>query len=195
MHFGEDTSVALIYLADDKLADFLQGGSCPSWIAHGIGMFEQWTTVRICFASTKIANYKAHNFIQWHLATLNAWIRNEGVHKTKAKGFHNWSSELVEPVAKEMSGIWWSFDHAIEEATERCYTSLIALLEGVRENLKSMSPCLKSAQRKLTIKLNTAMPGIAIMPMNPFLKSLAPKKVKLQSIVEDFSGELLVVSK
>lgn len=93
-----------------------------------------------------------NHFNQWHLATLNAWIRNEGAHKTKAKGFHDWNSELIEPVAKDMTVIWWSYDHAIEEASEKCYTSLSALLEGIREILKSMSSCVKSVEWKIITK-------------------------------------------
>lgn len=94
-----------------------------------------------------------------------------------------------------MSDIWWSYDHAIEEASEKCYTSLSALLEGIRETLKRILSCVKSVEWKVMLNINTGMPGVAIMPMVPFLKSLAPKKVKLQSLVEDFSKEILVVSK
>ena len=86
----------------------------------------------------------ADNIDQWHSATFNAWVRNDGAHKSKAKGYYSWNSELVEPVACKMGNAWLSFDKSIEEGKEKYFSSLIQLLEAIRETLKGMSSCVNS---------------------------------------------------
>ena len=75
-------------------------------------------------------------YAQMHHATFGAWCRRNGAHTTKKQAYRNWNAELLEPVVREVPGIWNLFDENVERTKGSCFLALGALLDNVRNNLQ-----------------------------------------------------------
>ena len=73
--------------------------------------------------------------MKWHSSTFAAWCRNDGAHKTKARSYTSWNAELLGPVTKDLARAWQLFDDGVATANENCFTSLVALVDGIGEDL------------------------------------------------------------
>ncbi|KAL8651588.1 MAG: hypothetical protein Q9210_003171 [Variospora velana] len=106
--------------------------------------------------------------IKW--GTYRAWCTRHGKHSTPKFRDWNWNTGFLEPVLDDLEKPWERFDTTCEDVSKNCLAALTELLDGIRENL-------------------SAMTDVVVVPIEPFMKSLAPKKVQLQAVVESFSNK------
>ncbi|KAI4253029.1 MAG: hypothetical protein LQ352_003952 [Teloschistes flavicans] len=103
--------------------------------------------------------------------TFRTWCKYDGNHATKACPHWNWNAEFLKPVMEDMGQAWQDFDEACVQTYKHCLAELLGLLNGIRGEL-------------------SAMGDVVVIPSEPFMKSLAPKKRQLQAAFEVFSTKL-----
>ncbi|KAL8735687.1 MAG: hypothetical protein Q9181_002750 [Wetmoreana brouardii] len=108
---------------------------------------------------------------EMHSATFRSWCRHRGSHSTKKYPDWNWNAGFLKPVAADLQTSWPHFDEACNDASKNCYTALTGLLDGIRQELSTMG-------------------DVMVISTEPFMKSLAPKKVQLQATLETFLAKL-----
>lgn len=47
----------------------------------------------------------------------------------------SWNAELLGPVNKDLARAWRLFDDGVSTANENCFTALVALVDGIGEDL------------------------------------------------------------
>ncbi|KAK4692237.1 hypothetical protein P7C71_g4926, partial [Lecanoromycetidae sp. Uapishka_2] len=112
---------------------------------------------------------------EMHASSFAAWVRRYGAHKTKKYGYRDWNAELLEPIRHDISRVWKVFEDKMKGCKEGSLSALEEMVDGVRDNLR-------------------AEQGIAMLPMSPFLASLTPKKLDLQSALHRFSNKFDSIS-
>lgn len=94
-------------------------------------------------------------------------------------------------MVKDLTEPWNSFEEKIKESKEKCFAALISLLDDIRQELAGKPPRLISLGfLVLIIDCVAAEPGVDVLAMAPFLKSLAPKKKLIRKHLESFSRKV-----
>lgn len=118
--------------------------------------------------------------------TFRTWCKYDGNHATKACPHWNWNAEFLKPVMEDMGQAWQDFDEACVQTYKHCLAELLGLLNGIRGELSGVYVCPCHEIRLIC----AAMGDVVVIPSEPFMKSLAPKKRQLQAAFEVFSTKL-----
>ncbi|KAL6720207.1 hypothetical protein ACLMJK_002128 [Lecanora helva] len=105
-----------------------------------------------------------------------AFIRKNGVHKPKNGQVRDWGSELLNAVVKDIGKSWNAFETEIMDCKSEWHNNLARLVENIREDL-------------------SAVEGVSIISMNPFLESLTSKKDLLRQALSIFFKEVSMLSR
>lgn len=64
-----------------------------------------------------------------------AFVRKDGNHKPRKGESHDWNSELLEPVVKDLDKSWVSFVRRMKTCKDDCFAGLEKLLDRIRQDL------------------------------------------------------------
>ncbi len=67
--------------------------------------------------------------------SICAFARKNGSHKPKGGVYHNWNSELLEPVVKDFNKSWVTFERELGRCRDDCLARLVKLLDDIRNDL------------------------------------------------------------
>ena len=99
-------------------------------------------------------------------------------------------------MTKDLTKAWQLFDDGAATAKENCFTALVGLMDGIREDLagKRLYPD-HTPLDEFRLICDAAAGGISVEPMAPFLSSLASKKTLLRTCLDKFSRQMETISR